>query len=70
MNCRDQDWAVFWCSREPVGVAALFDRHAGELPVAADFAATRLPLPPHQRFELARDEAGTFSFDVETRVQD
>jgi DNA-binding CsgD family transcriptional regulator len=23
--------AVFWCSREPVGVAALFDRHAGDL---------------------------------------
>ncbi|NIJ35425.1 DNA-binding CsgD family transcriptional regulator [Sphingopyxis panaciterrae] len=23
--------AVFWCSREPVGVAALFEKHAGDL---------------------------------------
>lgn len=53
-----------------VRLAVLVDRGGRELPVAADFAATRLPLPPHQRFELARDEAGTFSFDVETRVQD
>ncbi|WP_180682380.1 bifunctional pyr operon transcriptional regulator/uracil phosphoribosyltransferase PyrR [Tepidicella baoligensis] len=52
-----------------VRLAVLVDRGGRELPMAADFAATRLPLPRHQSFELARSEAGTFSFVVETRQE-
>jgi pyrimidine operon attenuation protein/uracil phosphoribosyltransferase len=43
----------------------LVDRGGRELPMAADFAAPRLPLPPGQSFELARADDGTFSFVVE-----
>ncbi len=52
-----------------VKLAVLVDRGGRELPLAADFAATRLPLPRHQSFELARSEAGTFSFVVEHREE-
>ncbi len=52
-----------------VRLAVLVDRGGRELPMSADFAATRLPLPRHQSFELARSEAGTFSFVVETRQE-
>ena len=48
-----------------VQLAVLVDRGGRELPMAADFAATRLPLPPGQSFELARADDGTFSFVVE-----
>ena len=52
-----------------VQLAVLVDRGGRELPMAADFAATRVPLPPHQSFELARNEAGTFRFVVEQRPE-
>ena len=52
-----------------VKLAVLVDRGGRELPMAADFAATRLPLPQNQSFELARSEAGTFSFVVEHRQE-
>ncbi len=52
-----------------VKLAVLVDRGGHELPMAADFSATRLPLPRNQSFELARSEAGTFSFVVEHRLE-
>ena len=48
-----------------VRLAVLVDRGGRELPMSADFAATRLPLPASQSFELARNAAGTLSFVVE-----
>lgn len=48
-----------------VKLAVLVDRGGRELPMAADFAAVRLPLPAGQSFELARQPDGTFSFEVE-----
>jgi pyrimidine operon attenuation protein / uracil phosphoribosyltransferase len=52
-----------------VRLAVLVDRGGRELPMAADFAATRLPLPRHQSFELARHDTGVFSFVVEHRQE-
>lgn len=51
----------------PAGVrlAVLVDRGGRELPVAADFAAAKLELPPAQSLALARDDKGAFSFQVE-----
>lgn len=48
-----------------VKLAVLVDRGGRELPVQADFAAARISLPATQTLELARDEAGRFSFKVE-----
>lgn len=45
-----------------VRLAVLVDRGGRELPVAADAAAVRLPLPPQQSFELTRDAQGRFGF--------
>ncbi|TSE23368.1 Bifunctional protein PyrR [Tepidimonas sediminis] len=45
-----------------VRLAVLVDRGGRELPVAADAAAVRLPLPPQQSFELTRGEDGRFGF--------
>lgn len=52
-----------------VKLAVLVDRGGRELPMAADVAATRLPLPPHQSFELARNDDGTLTFVVEHRSE-
>jgi pyrimidine operon attenuation protein / uracil phosphoribosyltransferase len=51
----------------PAGVqlAVLVDRGGRELPVQADYAAARVALPESQSLELARDEAGKFSFRIE-----
>jgi pyrimidine operon attenuation protein / uracil phosphoribosyltransferase len=51
----------------PAGVqlAVLVDRGGRELPVQADYAAARVVLPESQSLELARDEAGKFSFRIE-----
>lgn len=49
-----------------VKLAVLVDRGGRELPVQPDFAAARVSLPATQSLELARDEAGRFSFRVET----
>jgi pyrimidine operon attenuation protein / uracil phosphoribosyltransferase len=48
-----------------VKLAVLVDRGGRELPVQADYAAARVVLPPAQSLELARDDAGRFSFKVE-----
>ncbi|MDM7464248.1 bifunctional pyr operon transcriptional regulator/uracil phosphoribosyltransferase PyrR [Tepidimonas taiwanensis] len=52
-----------------VRLAVLVDRGGRELPVAADAAAVRLPLPPHQSFELAQGADGRFSFVLLERAQ-
>lgn len=48
-----------------VKLAVLVDRGGRELPIHPDFAAVRVALPPAQSLELARDDAGRFSFRVE-----
>ncbi len=47
-----------------VRLAVLVDRGGRELPVTADFAASRLELPASQSLALARSESGAFSFEV------
>lgn len=51
---------------ESVQLAVLVDRGGRELPVQADFAAARVALPATQALALARDDAGRFSFKVES----
>ena len=46
-------------------LAVLVDRGGRELPVQADFAAARVTLPGTQSLELARDDQGRFSFQLE-----
>jgi pyrimidine operon attenuation protein/uracil phosphoribosyltransferase len=48
-----------------VQLAVLVDRGGRELPVQADYAAARVALPASQSLELARDDAGNFSFKVQ-----
>jgi len=52
----------------PAGVklAVLVDRGGRELPVQPDYAAARVTLPASQSLSLARDDAGRFSFQIET----
>ena len=52
-----------------VQLAVLVDRGGRELPIQAEFAAARVALPASQSLELARDEAGRFSFRVEGERQ-
>jgi pyrimidine operon attenuation protein/uracil phosphoribosyltransferase len=47
-----------------VRLAVLVDRGGRELPVAADFAASRVTLDRHKSLSLARDDAGRFTFNV------
>jgi pyrimidine operon attenuation protein/uracil phosphoribosyltransferase len=49
-----------------VQLAVLVDRGGRELPIQADFSAARVALPASQSLALARNEAGGFSFNVET----
>lgn len=49
-----------------VQLAVLVDRGGRELPIQPDFAAARVNLPPAQSLALARDDAGRFSFKVES----
>jgi pyrimidine operon attenuation protein/uracil phosphoribosyltransferase len=49
-----------------VTLAVLVDRGGRELPIQPAAAAARVTLPPNQRLALTRDEAGRFSFDIET----
>jgi len=49
-----------------VTLAVLVDRGGRELPIEPAAAAARVTLPPNQRLALTRDEAGCFSFDIET----
>jgi pyrimidine operon attenuation protein / uracil phosphoribosyltransferase len=48
-----------------VQLAVLVDRGGRELPLSADYAAARVTLPVSQSLELARDDAGHFSFQVQ-----
>ena len=52
-----------------VQLAVLVDRGGRELPVQADYAAARITLPASQSLELARDDAGKFSFKVQSHGQ-
>jgi pyrimidine operon attenuation protein / uracil phosphoribosyltransferase len=49
-----------------VKLAVLVDRGGRELPVQADFCAARVTLPANQSLTLARNDAGKFSFNVES----
>ena len=48
-----------------VRLAVLVDRGGRELPIQPDFAAARVALASGQSLALARDERGSFSFQVE-----
>ena len=47
-----------------VVLAVLVDRGGRELPIEAACAVARIALPPSERIELARDEAGRFTFEI------
>lgn len=49
-----------------VKLAVLVDRGGRELPIAADFCAARIVLPPNQSLALLQSESGEFSFHVES----
>lgn len=49
-----------------VTLAVLVDRGGRELPIHPAFSAARITLPRSQRLSLARDDAGRFSFEIET----
>ncbi len=49
-----------------VQLAVLVDRGGRQLPVQADVAADRLSLPASQSLALARDQAGRFTFSLES----
>jgi pyrimidine operon attenuation protein/uracil phosphoribosyltransferase len=49
-----------------VRLAVLVDRGGRELPIQADFAAARVVWSGQGQLALARDDAGAFSFDVES----
>ena len=48
-----------------VKLAVLVDRGGRELPVQADLAMARVTLPATQSLQLARSDAGQFSFEVQ-----
>jgi pyrimidine operon attenuation protein/uracil phosphoribosyltransferase len=48
-----------------VKLAVLVDRGGRELPVQADLAMARVTLPATQTLQLARSDAGQFSFEVQ-----
>ncbi len=50
-----------------VKLVVLVDRGGRELPVQPDLAIARLVLPASQSLELAQDEAGQFSFQVQEK---
>ena len=47
-----------------VVLAVLVDRGGRELPIEAACAVARIVLPPSERIELARDDAGRFTFEI------
>ena len=47
-----------------VKLAVLVDRGGRELPIQADYAGARVSLSAAQSLALARNDAGSFSFDV------
>lgn len=52
-----------------VQLAVLVDRGGRELPIHAEYAAAKLVLPANQSLALARNDAGYFSFAVQTQTQ-
>ncbi len=50
-----------------VKLVVLVDRGGRELPVQPDLAIARVTLPASQSLELARDEAGQFTFQVQEK---
>jgi pyrimidine operon attenuation protein/uracil phosphoribosyltransferase len=48
-----------------VKLAVLVDRGGRELPVQPDLAMARVSLPAAQSLQLARSDAGQFSFEVQ-----
>ena len=50
-----------------VKLVVLVDRGGRELPIQPDLAIARVALPASQSLELARDEAGQFSFQVQEK---
>jgi len=47
-----------------IRLASLVDRGGRELPIEAACAVARIVLPPTERIELARDDAGRFTFEI------
>ena len=47
-----------------VVLAVLVDRGGRELPIEAACAVARIVLPPTERIDLARDDAGRFTFEI------
>jgi pyrimidine operon attenuation protein/uracil phosphoribosyltransferase len=47
-----------------VALAVLVDRGGRELPIEAACAVARVALPATERIELARDDAGRFTFEI------
>jgi len=50
-----------------VRLAVLVDRGGRELPIQADLAAARLPVPADRTLSLARTESGQLTFNLEAR---
>jgi len=50
-----------------VTLAVLVDRGGRELPIEPAFSAARVSLAESQNLQLAKDEAGRFSFDIQAR---
>jgi len=50
-----------------VTLAVLVDRGGRELPIEPAFSAARVSLAASQNLQLAKDEAGRFSFDIQAR---
>ncbi len=51
-----------------VKLAVLIDRNGRQLPIQADFAATRVELPDNQSVALRRDDAGRLSVVIQPRA--
>lgn len=51
-----------------VKLAVLIDRKGRQLPIQADFAATRVELPDNQSVALRRDDAGQLSVVIRARA--
>jgi pyrimidine operon attenuation protein / uracil phosphoribosyltransferase len=51
-----------------VQLAVLVDRGGRELPINAEYASARLALPANQSLTLARNDSGSFSFEIKERL--
>lgn len=48
-----------------ISLAVLINRGGRELPIAPQFVGAEIPLQPHQKLQLSRDEQGKFSLALE-----